>query len=103
MTEQITIEHVMPQTLNGAWLQLLGDNAYQVHNKYLHTVGNLTYSGYNSEMGNESFEFKKGILAQSHFELNRRIIHSETWSEDDIVRRAEDLAQRALLIWKRAS
>lgn len=103
VTDQITIEHILPQTLNDAWLQHLGSNAYHIHDKYLHTIGNLTYSGYNPEMGNESFEFKKSILTQSHFELNRRIIQSETWGEDDIIKRGEELAQRALLIWKRPS
>jgi hypothetical protein len=103
MTDQITIEHIMPQTLNDEWRQQLGDNSYQVHDKYLHTIGNLTYSGYNSEMGNEPFETKKRILSQSHFELNKRIIQSETWAEEEIVKRAEELAQRALVIWKRVN
>jgi len=101
MTDQITTEHIMPQTLNDEWRQQLGDNSYQVHDKYLHTIGNLTYSGYNSEMGNAPFETKKGVLSQSHFELNKHIIQSETWAEEKIVKRAEELAQRALVIWKR--
>lgn len=68
---------------------------------YLHTVGNLTYSGYNESMGNQPFDYKKSILSQSHFEMNRQIVESEEWTRDEIEARAEAMANRALLIWKR--
>jgi len=103
MTDQITIEHVMPQTLSDEWRHELGDNAEAIQEKHLHTIGNLTYSGYNSEMGNSSFSEKKGVLGQSHFELNRGIIESDGWTEAEIQSRATELADRALSIWKRES
>lgn len=101
MNDQITIEHVMPQTLNDEWRKHLGDEAEQVHALYLHTIGNLTYSGYNSEMGNQPFESKKNILSQSHFEMNRQIIEMEEWTRTQIEERAKNMADRALLIWSR--
>jgi len=101
MTDQITIEHLMPQTLNDDWLSELGDDALETHENYLHTVGNLTYSGYNYDMGNMPFVKKKETLGLSHFELNRRIIRAETWDANAIRSRAQELADRALAIWKR--
>ena len=102
MTDQITIEHVMPQTLNDEWRSQLGEVAGEIHEKYLHTVGNVTYSGYNSEMGNLPFERKKNILQQSRFELNQRIVQASAWTANEIQARARELADRALAIWKRA-
>jgi len=101
MHDAITIEHLMPQTLNDWWKEHLGPDYREVHEKYLHTIGNLTYSGYNPEMGNDPFDQKKQVLAQSHFELNRDIIQCAQWSAEEIKARAAKLADRALVIWKR--
>lgn len=101
INENITIEHVMPQTLSEEWIEELGEDAEQTHATYLHTIGNLTYSGYNSEMGNQPFEYKKKILEQSHFEMNRQIVEAEQWTRTEIEARAEAMADRALLIWPR--
>ncbi|MEX0749389.1 MAG: HNH endonuclease family protein, partial [Dehalococcoidia bacterium] len=65
------------------------------------TIGNLTYSGYNTEMGNLSFDAKKNILEQSNFELNKRIVHEANWTESRIEERSKEMADRALAIWKR--
>jgi len=100
-TSQSTIEHIMPQTLNPEWEKHLGANCFLVHEKYLHTIGNLTFTGYNSELGNMEFSKKKEIYNQSHYELNREIIKKDKWTEDEIIERAKDLATRALSIWKR--
>ena len=101
MNDNITIEHLMPQTLSDEWREHLGNNAEQTHLIYLHTIGNLTYSGYNSEMGNQSFDHKKKILSQSHFEMNKQIIEAEHWAREEITARAEAMADRALIIWAR--
>ena len=50
---------------------MLGDKAAEVHAGLLHTIGNLTLTGHNSELSNSSFEKKKTLLAESHFELNK--------------------------------
>lgn len=101
MTDKITIEHLMPQTLNDEWRQELGPEFYRVHEELLHSIGNLTFSGYNQEMGNASFEYKKQILAESHFEMNRSIVQAEHWTEHEIRARAKELADRAVQIWRR--
>lgn len=101
MGDPITIEHLMPQTLSESWKEQVGQDYAEVHERYLHTIGNLTFSGYNTEMGNEPFEHKKRILKQSHFELNRDIVKADTWTEAQIRARASDLADRALTIWRR--
>ena len=54
-TNEYTIEHIMPQNLSKAWKQNLGSEYKQVHEKYLHTIGNLTLTGYNSEYQNKCF------------------------------------------------
>lgn len=101
ITAKITVEHLMPQTLNDEWRQALGSEFYRVHEELLHSVGNLTLSGYNQEMGNASFEFKKQILDESHFEMNRSIVKAQRWTEQEIRARAKELADRAVHIWRR--
>ena len=54
-----TIEHIMPQTLNGEWKNMLGDNYEEIQEKYLHTFANLTLTGINSELSNKAFEIKR--------------------------------------------
>jgi uncharacterized protein with ParB-like and HNH nuclease domain len=103
MTAKITIEHLMPQTLNDEWRQALGPEFYRVHEELLHSVGNLTFSGYNQELGNASFESKKKILDESHFEMNRWIVQAQHWTEHEIRARAKELADRAVQIWRRWS
>jgi hypothetical protein len=101
MTDTITIEHLMPQTLNDWWRDHLGTSYSSVHEEHLDTIGNLTYSGYNTEMGNRSFPEKKEILAQSHFEMNRDINKSDQWTLEEIKTRAAKMADHALKIWER--
>ena len=99
LTEQITIEHIMPQTLSPVWRAELGENYEQIHVQLLHTVGNLTLSGSNSELGNKPFSEKKGIFAQSNFALSREVSLSPMWQEENIKNRANKLAENALEIW----
>ena len=63
--EDLTIEHVLPQALTDEWRTMLGNNPDNVHEKYVHTIGNLTLTGYNDELGNLSFPEKKAILKES--------------------------------------
>ncbi len=97
--ENLTIEHVMPQTLSAAWQQELGDDGAETHELWLHTLGNLTLTAYNSELTNSSFAQKKERLSQSHLELNRYFQSQATWTRTDIEQRAEKLANLALTIW----
>ena len=95
----ISIEHIMPQTLTEDWGDMLGENADEIHSKYLNTLGNLSLSSRskNSIMSNESFIFKRDILndnQQSKFGLlNYDIKNDQTkFTENDIIAREERLA-----------
>jgi hypothetical protein len=97
--EALTIEHVMPRTPTDWWRQHLGDDWEAVHDEWLDTVGNLTLTGYNSELSNSDFPAKKGQLQASHVELNKYFAGVDVWDEQAIGRRGESLAERALLVW----
>jgi hypothetical protein len=98
---QATVEHVMPQTLTPEWEEQLGPDAIAVHAKWLHTVGNLTLTGYNPEMSNNPYKEKRAVFALSHFELNRHFGDVEVWNEEEILRRAKVLSKIALKLWPR--
>ena len=55
----LQIEHIMPQTLNKEWIDMIGSDFKNVHSEYLHSIGNLTLIRHNQEMGNDRFEIKK--------------------------------------------
>ncbi|MTD41472.1 DUF262 domain-containing protein [Erwinia sp. CPCC 100877] len=97
-----TIEHVMPQTLSKEWKNELGDNWQQIQNRYLHTLGNLTLTKYNSEYSNLTFKEKKKMpygFADSPLRLNHEIAMCESWNEVTIQQRAKKLAEQAANIW----
>ena len=97
-----TIEHVMPQTLSEDWEDELGENSRDAQEKYLHTAGNLTLTGYNPELSNRSFREKQdmeGGFRDSPLRLNRSLAQTEKWDEEAIRERAAELAEKALQIW----
>ena len=98
-TIDLTIEHIMPQTLSQEWQKELGENWRETHRKYLHTIGNLTLTGYNSEMGNEPFTEKKKKFIESGLNLNAYIHKQTHWTEKEIRERSNILTKRALQIW----
>ncbi|GAA8696413.1 DUF262 and DUF1524 domain-containing protein [Helicobacter pylori] len=101
-TQECTIEHIMPQTLTEEWERDLGENFKEIHDKYLHTIGNLTLTGYNPEYSNKSFQEKRGMekgFKQSPVELNQGLRDLESFGEEEIKKRANDLADLALKIW----
>ncbi len=95
-----TIEHVLPQTLTRAWEEELGAGAQELWQRLLHTLGNLTLTGYNAEMSNQPFNIKRTSLVASHFELNRDLAEVPRWTADVIVARGHKLADRAITIWE---
>ncbi|WP_120826545.1 DUF262 and DUF1524 domain-containing protein [Helicobacter pylori] len=101
-TQECTTEHIMPQTLNLEWERDLGENFQAIHEKYLHTIGNLTLTGYNKEYSNNSFQEKRDMekgFKQSPLRLNQSLKDLESFGEKEIEKRANDLADWALKIW----
>ncbi|MDR0889703.1 MAG: DUF262 domain-containing HNH endonuclease family protein [Oscillospiraceae bacterium] len=99
LTEEITIEHIMPQTLNATWRGELGKDYEQVHSQWQHTIGNLTLSGYNSRLSNESFTDKKATYLSSNIALSRDAATADSWDVKSIQNRAARLSEKALEIW----
>lgn len=97
--KKLTIEHVMPQTLTPWWREHLGENCDETHTILLHTLGNLTLTGYNGEMANDSFPAKQKILLESHLEIKGEFANLQRWTDTEIKSRAEHLADRVLGIW----
>ncbi|WP_441742493.1 GmrSD restriction endonuclease domain-containing protein [Helicobacter pylori] len=101
-THEYTIEHIMPQELTEEWKRDLGENFQEIHNKYLHTIGNLTLTGYNSTYSNKSFQEKRGMekgFKDSPLRLNQGLRDLKSFGEEEIKKRANDLADLALKIW----
>ncbi len=99
---EYTTEHIMPQTLTKEWERDLGENFQAIHDKYLHTIGNLTLTGYNQEYSNNSFQKKRDMekgFKQSPLKLNQGLRDLEVFGEEQIEKRANDLADWALKIW----
>ena len=102
--EDYTIEHVMPQNpdLSEEWQEELGENWREVHEKYLHTIGNLTLTGYNSELSDHSFKEKQAVsggFRDSPLRLNRSLAQAERWNKIAIVTRAKMFSEKTCKIW----
>ena len=102
--QNYTIEHIMPQNenLSAEWRESLGDDWQHVHQDFLHTLGNLTLTGYNSEYSDHPFKQKRdmeGGFKQSPLRLNTGLGSCEQWNEQTIRSRAERLAKGAVDIW----
>ena len=101
---EYTIEHIMPQNenLSAACREALGPEWKQVHERWLHTLGNLTLTGYNSEYSDRPFCEKRdmqGGFKESPLRLNELLGALDTWNEDTIQERAEQLAAKAVHVW----
>lgn len=102
---EYTIEHILPQNtnLNHDWREALGPDWEKIQQKYVHTLGNLTLTGYNSEYSDKFFTDKrdmKGGFRESPLKLNRGLANLDTWNEETILQRAENLSKEALKVWQ---
>ncbi len=95
----LTIEHIMPQTLNEWWQEHLGEEWEITHELFLHTLGNLTLTAYNSELSNDDYETKRISLSQSHLELNKYFSNKLSWKKEDIIERANILSDKGIEVW----
>ena len=102
---EYTIEHILPQNdeLSSWWQQALGPKWREIQEQWLHTLGNLTLTGYNSEYSDRPFSEKRdmdGGFSESPLRLNQGLAKLDTWNEDTIRQRADDLSLRAVDIWE---
>ena len=110
--DEYTIEHIMPQTLSAKWVQALGSDCKYIHERWLHTLGNLTLTAYNSEFQNHPFTFKRdmeGGFKQSPLRVNQFTFDVDcekqtlgtlsVWNEEAIKARAEAMADKVISIW----
>lgn len=103
---EYTIEHIMPQNENMpiAWRTEIGPDWQETYAKYLHTIGNLTLTGYNPELSDRPFIEKRDMVGgfrDSPLRLNQSLRDLDKWDEKAIMARAEALANVALQIWPR--
>ena len=103
-TTKFSIEHIMPQNenLRKEWKDMLGDEWQLVHQTWLHRLGNLTLTGYNSEYSDKDYQTKKTInggFDVSPLRLNRDMRESEVWTENEMIARAERLANQSIKLW----
>lgn len=108
-TSEYTIEHIMPQTLSDDWKKDLGADAERIHDTYVHTLGNLTLTGYNSEYQNKRFVDKLACkdkdgnaIGYKHtpIKVSSYLTTVSQWGEREILDRAGLLADELISIWK---
>lgn len=90
----LTIEHILPQKENAAvWRKEIGEDYDSVYDLYLHTLGNLTITGHNSELGTKSFNDKKKIIKDNSKAniLNKDVLSVDRWNKTSILNRANNL------------
>ncbi len=102
--DEYTIEHILPQNENvsAQWRDTLGPEWQRVWKTWLHTIGNLTLTGYNSEYSDRPFSEKrdmKGGFRESPLRLNEGLGALERWDEDAIKVRGNRLAEMAAKLW----
>jgi uncharacterized protein with ParB-like and HNH nuclease domain/predicted transport protein len=102
---EYTIEHILPQNpkLPLEWKEALGEEWQRIQKEWLHTLGNLTLTGYNSEYSDRPFAEKRDMVGgfkQSPLRLNAGLGQLETWNETAIQKRAGALADQALAVWR---
>ena len=112
-SKHFTIEHVMPQTLTKEWREMLGENYEKIHETYVHTLPNLTLTGYNSEYSNRPFSGDPGKdkktlesesgeligLDSSSIWMNHWFQNKEVWNEQEIKNRAEWYDRQIQKVW----
>ncbi|MDQ7825674.1 MAG: DUF262 domain-containing protein [Candidatus Eremiobacteraeota bacterium] len=103
--DEYTIEHILPQNekLSKAWKEALGEEWEHIRETKLHTLGNLTLTGYNSEYSDRSFIEKRdmpGGFKESPLRLNQGLGQLEKWNKEAISNRAQCLSEKAVAVWR---
>lgn len=102
--DEYTIEHILPQNenLSRAWQESLGEDWQRIQKEWLHTLGNLTLTGYNSQYSDRPFAEKRdmeGGFSQSPLRVNEGVGQVQEWNEAAIKDRADKLALTAIKVW----
>ncbi|HEY5511443.1 MAG TPA: DUF262 and DUF1524 domain-containing protein [Prolixibacteraceae bacterium] len=102
--DEYTVEHIMPQNenLSNNWKQTIGEDWERIHQTWLHTLGNLTLTGYNSEYSDRPFVEKRDMergFKFSPLKVNEHLGTTEVWNEATIIERAQRLSKRAVQVW----
>lgn len=101
-----TIEHIFPQGKNipDEWVKMVADGdmskAIEVQEKQVHTLGNLTITGYNSKLSNMPFVTKRdrrdvygaNVGYRNGLNLNDELVNTDTWTSEQIQERTDKLA-----------
>lgn len=109
-----TIEHIFPEGKNipDSWVKMIADGdknlAGEYQEQYVHKLGNLTVTGYNSALSNLSFAEKRDRLnAQKLYigyknglEINQEIAKKDAWTVQDISARTDKLVKQLLQMYK---
>lgn len=107
----LTIEHILPQAehMTKEWVESLGgeENAKEIRNKYVHTIGNLTLSGFNSELGTMDFKHKRdrmdkaarNIGYRNGLSINRDVVDKDKWGAEEIEKRTDRLVGEAMRLF----
>lgn len=99
---ELSVEHIMPQTLTQHWKEQLGGDYSRIHEEWLHTIANLTLTGYNVQYSNRPFREKKedkNGFAASPLRLNKYISKFDKWTEAEMKERQTEMGKRALTVW----
>ncbi|MGW4365383.1 GmrSD restriction endonuclease domain-containing protein [Nocardia takedensis] len=102
--DSLTIEHIMPQTLSAQWRSELSaaygaENVDDLHDRLVHTLGNLTLSGYNENLSNHEFARKRETLRASSIRMNQEVARHSAWGPKQIEQRGRELAQLIIAAW----
>lgn len=101
----LTVEHVLPQRPAPEWFDLLaeetepGESPQELHDRLVHTLGNLTLTGDNGKLSNHPFDRKQQILESSALRMNLEIASAHRWGKAEITARADRLTERAVDLW----
>jgi hypothetical protein len=107
-TSNYSIEHVMPQNerLRRGWREMLGENWKDIQKTWVHRLGNLTLTGYNSTYSDRDFDEKKTIkggFSDSSVRLNKFVRDQPVWTIKEMSLRTNELAKRSLKVGSRSS
>jgi hypothetical protein len=98
--DDVQVEHIMPQTLTKIWRKELDPKTQNTYEMYLHTIGNLTLTGYNQPLSNKPFVEKKKLYKVSNITLTKMVAKYDKWNEESINERAKYLIGLVKTIWK---